>query len=67
MTQRDERLYLAEILEGIDRALAYTVAGRQAFFDDPKTQDAVVRNISIIGEAVRGLSEATRQAHPEIP
>ncbi len=67
MTQRDERLYLAEILEAIGRALEYTAAGREAFFDDPKTQDAVVRNISLIGEAVRGLSEATRQGHPEIP
>lgn len=30
-------------------------------------QDAVVRNLEIIGEAVKGLSETTRQAHPEIP
>jgi hypothetical protein len=67
MAQRDERLYLAEILEAIDRALQYTGAGREAFFDDPKTQDAVVRNIEVIGEAVRGLSEATRRAHPEVP
>jgi uncharacterized protein with HEPN domain len=57
MTQRDERLYLAEILEAIDRALMYTAVGREAFFEDPKTQDAVVRNIEIIGEAVRGLSK----------
>ena len=67
MTERDERLYLAEILEAIDRALEYTSDGREAFFGDPKTQDAVVRNIEIIGEAVRGLSERTRQGHPEIP
>ena len=67
MTHRDERLYLAEILEAIDRALGYTAEGREAFVVDPKTQDAVVRNIEIIGEAVRGLSEATRQAHPEVP
>jgi hypothetical protein len=67
MTQRDERLYLAEMLEAIDRALMYTAAGREAFFEDPKTQDAVVRNIEIIGEAVRGLSKGAWQAHPEIP
>jgi uncharacterized protein with HEPN domain len=32
MTQRDERLYLAEILEAIDPAIEYTAAGRAAFF-----------------------------------
>lgn len=30
-------------------------------------QDAVVRNIEIIGEGVRGVSQETRNAHPEIP
>jgi uncharacterized protein with HEPN domain len=54
-------------VSAIDRALDYTREGRQAFFSDSKTQDAVLRNASVIGEAVRGISEATRQAHPEIP
>jgi uncharacterized protein with HEPN domain len=67
MSQRDERLYLSEIRSAIDRILDYTAAGRDAFLTDSKTQDAVIRNIEIIGEAVRGLSEATRQAHPEVP
>jgi len=67
MAQRDERLYFAEMLSAIDRALEYTAGGREVFFTDPKTQDAVVRNIEIIGEAVRGVSDATRQAHPEVP
>jgi uncharacterized protein with HEPN domain len=67
MTQRDERLYFAEILEAINRIVAYTASGREAFFGDPKTQDAVIRSIEIIGEAVRGVSQATRRAHPEVP
>lgn len=66
--ERDERLYVSDILTAIDRILAYTAAGdRAAFLTDPKTQDAVIRNIVIIGEAVRGISEGTRKAHPEIP
>lgn len=72
MVQRAERLYLVEILNAIDRALKYTAEGRDAFLGDPKlgdpkTQDAVIRNIEIIGEAVRGISEATRRAPPEVP
>jgi len=67
MSERDERLYLVEILGAIDRVLQYTAEGREAFLADPKSQDAVVRNIEIIGEAAKALSEATRQAHPEVP
>jgi len=65
--ERDERLYLTDIVSAIDRALDYTRAGRDAFFGDPRTQDAVIRNIRVIGEAVRGVTESTRQKHPEIP
>jgi uncharacterized protein with HEPN domain len=67
MTERDERLYFAEILEAIDRIITHTSGGREAFFDDAKTQDAAIRNIEIIGEAVRGVSQSTRLDHPEIP
>lgn len=37
------------------------------FFKDIKTQDAVVRNIDIIGEATKNLSKEIRNGHPEIP
>jgi uncharacterized protein with HEPN domain len=32
-----------------------------------KTQDAVVRNLEIIGEAVKNLSADLRARHPEVP
>ncbi|HEY3193019.1 MAG TPA: DUF86 domain-containing protein [Solirubrobacterales bacterium] len=67
MSERDEALYLTDIVEAIDQILAYTSAGRDVFFSDRMIQDAVVRNLEIIGEAVKGLSETTRQAHPEVP
>jgi len=65
--ERDEGLYLADIRDAINRILTYTAGGREAFFADPMIQDAVVRNIEIIGEAARTITEATRGAHPEIP
>jgi uncharacterized protein with HEPN domain len=52
-------------LTGFDSSLHD--GGREAFFADPRTQDAVVRNIEIIGEATRGVSEATKAARPELP
>jgi len=60
-------LYLADIREAIDKILSYTSAGREAFLADPRTQDAVLRNIEIIGEAVRGVTGETRTAHSEVP
>jgi hypothetical protein len=67
MSERDEALYLTDIVEAIDQILAYTSAGRDVFFSDRMIQDAVVRNLEIIGEAVKGLSETTRQTHPGVP
>lgn len=67
MPERDERLYLDDIVRAIDRILEYTSEGRDAFFADPRTQDAVIRNLEVVGEAIRGVSSATRARHPEVP
>ena len=64
---KDDRLYLVHIAERIERIRHYTKEGKDAFFADTKTQDAVIRNIEIIGEAVKNLSDALRSAHPNIP
>jgi uncharacterized protein with HEPN domain len=37
------------------------------FTSDLKTQDAVVRNLSIIGEAVNNISDEAKARNPEIP
>lgn len=63
---KDERAYLLHVRDAVDRILSYTARGRDAFMGDPKTQDAVVRNLEIIGEAVKHVSEATRAAHPDV-
>jgi uncharacterized protein with HEPN domain len=48
---KDERAYLLHAIEAIDAILSYTTDGREAFFSDGKTQDAVIRNIEIIGQS----------------
>jgi uncharacterized protein with HEPN domain len=67
MPERDERLCLDDIVRAIDRILEYTAEGRDAFFADSRTQDAVIRNLEVIGEAIRGVSPATRAHHPAVP
>jgi len=64
---RDHRLYLDDIIEAIRRVRAFTDRmDFDAFKEDIKTQDAVVRNLEIIGEASGRLPEAVRYAAPEI-
>lgn len=65
--ERDERLYLTDIKDAIDRVLSYTAGGRETFLADLMMQDAVIRNIEIMGEAAKGVSQITRGTHPEIP
>jgi uncharacterized protein with HEPN domain len=64
---RSDRERLFDILDAITRIEAQAVRGRVAFADDELAQTAVIRWVEIIGEAVRGLSEEFRQAHPEVP
>jgi uncharacterized protein with HEPN domain len=64
---RDPRLYLDDILEAIHKIRDYT-AGMDytAFSKDTKTQDAVIRNLEIIGEAAGRLQEPVRVVSPDI-
>ena len=65
--KKDPRVYLAQILERIDRILEYTAEGKEAFFADSRTQDAVIRNFEVIGEAAKRIPEEYRQKQPAIP
>lgn len=62
---------LRHMLEAIRRIGTYTQGlDRDAFDADTRAQDAVIRNIEIIGEAVRNVQQrdpAFVAAHPESP
>ena len=62
-----DAVYLTHILECIDRIEHYTASGYEAFSSDTMVQDAVVRNLEIIGEATKQLSFDLRKQHPQIP
>jgi len=47
-----QRAYLLRALDAIDAVVEYTQDGRNAFFADRKTQDAVTRNVEVLGEHV---------------
>ena len=63
---KDDRVYLHHILDAIRRILEYTAEGQAAFFSRPMIQDAVVRNLEIIGEAVKNLTEPLKANRADI-
>ena len=64
---RDFEVYLQDILEAIRKINAYTVGMSRAEFEsDPKTVDAVLRNLEVVGEAAKCIPEAVREEHVEI-
>lgn len=63
--------YLSHILEAVSRIADYTAdMDEVAFLKDQKTQDAVIRNIEIIGEAsnnIRKHDPSFVEHHSEVP
>ena len=68
MSKRRDWNFLNDIREAIQRILTYTAGlTYQQFMEDIKTQDAVVRNLEIIGEAAKNLSANLRKSHSGVP
>jgi len=63
---KDDRLYLIHIQESIDRIEEYVINGKESFFADAKTQDAVVRNLQILAESTQRLSQKLKADHSEV-
>lgn len=68
MSKRRDADLVADILDATQRIESY-IRGMtfEEFEKDTKTQDAVVRNIEIIGEAVKLLSGRFKREHPDVP
>ncbi len=65
---KDDLAYIEHIIECIQRIKTYTSGLSKAEFSNSELiQDAVIRNIEIIGEATKKISESTKQVYYEIP
>jgi uncharacterized protein with HEPN domain len=68
MSERSDRDLLSDIKEAAQRIATYTTGMTyNAFLGDTKTQDAVIRNLEIIGEATKNLSGELRAKYPDLP
>jgi uncharacterized protein with HEPN domain len=64
---KDDNLYLTHILERIARIRDHTSGGYEIFIEEALIQDAVLRNLEVIGEAIKQVSPALRDQHPQVP
>ena len=66
---KDRHIFIAAALESIELIQDYTDGyDLDSFLDDRKTQDAVVRNLEIIGQAIKDFGiEDLMKAQPGIP
>ncbi len=67
MKSRHDRLYLYDIIECCDRVANYVRGiSEEDYHINAMLQDALVRNIEVVGEAVKNLSSEIKATNPDI-
>jgi uncharacterized protein with HEPN domain len=62
-----DREWVEDIHDAVLRIENYLSPDLPSFLADAKTQDAVIRQFAIIGEAAKRISEAVRNRYPSVP
>ena|SRR5438270_7926010 len=60
-------VYLRHILDAAEKIASYVSVGRDVFLATSHWQDAVIRQLEIIGEATKRLSLDLRSRHAQVP
>lgn len=65
--KRNEKLFLEDILESIKNIELFTKGiSKDSFIKNKEKQSAIIRQIEIIGEAVKNISEETKKKNSVI-
>src|SRR6056297_340857 len=68
MSKRKPDVYLQDIFESISHIQRFLEGvSEDEFYKNVEKQDAVLRRLEIIGEAVKHLSDEIREDHPDVP
>ncbi len=67
--QPDKNIFrLEHVVEAIEKIETITkILTKEQFLKDWIRQDAVIRNIEVVGEAISSVDEELKTAYPEIP
>jgi len=63
---KDDKLYLIHMSECINRVNKYTTGGRDEFLSLSLIQDAVVRNLQVMAESSKRISDERKNRHLEV-
>ena len=63
---KDDGLYVDHVLECILRIQRYCHGGAQDFFASDLIQDAVLRNLQVLGESTQRISDRLKAEHQEV-
>lgn len=64
---KDIGVYFEQVLTCLEHLSDYTASGLDDFLTSSMIQDAVFRNIQVIGQAVKRIPEETRLQYSDIP
>ena len=65
---KDNLVYIQDILDAIEKIKRYCKGvKKQEFLKNELLMDGIVRNLEIMGEAVKRLSDEFRSMYPDIP
>lgn len=68
MSSHNPEVYLQDIVDSIEHIQNYLEeTAEQDFYENVEKQDAVLRRLEIIGEAVKNLPAETRTNYPDVP
>lgn len=68
MSKRDFKIFIMDILESIERIESYTKNKTEnEFFDNYEKQDAIMKRLEVIGEAVKHIPKEFKEKHSKIP
>jgi uncharacterized protein with HEPN domain len=66
--KRDARLYINDIIDSIQKILEYSQdLTEDEFLASSQIQDAIIRRLEIMGEAVKHIPQTLRKKYPEVP
>ncbi len=66
--RRDVRLYINDIMDSIQKIVEYSEGMTEdEFLASSQIQDAIIRRLEIMGEAVKHIPQTIRRKYPEVP